>query len=255
MVLAQALVRLKRHTQAREALQPIGDGELLRSRNRLQLAQLHRIANDLPTARRILGDLLSDDEVRTEVQVELVNCDLQARDPAAAIGRLDGWIGEAPDDPTLYLHRGRVRLGLKREGKPAQPEQTEADLKAALDRGAEGVQAHMLLAQLYRETDRAEEAVAALRTAAKANPDDPRVPFQLGGLYERLGRTEEARAAYEDVLRLDQDRPIVKNNLAWLIADASEPSESPSSTGPCSSHRTRAKPCRTTPAWPTPWAG
>ncbi len=225
MILAQALVRLNRHAQAREALEPIGDGQMLKPPNRLQLAQLYRLSNDLPTSRRILTELIGEPGLRTRVQGELVNCDLQARSPADAISRLDAWIAEEPDNAELYLYRGRVRLGLKRDGKPAQPEQTEADLEAAVEKGVEGIGAHLVLAQFYVEADRSEEAIAVLRTAQARDPEDTRAPFQLAGIYERLGRLDEARRSYEDVLRLDQDRPVVKNNLAWLLANAESPTD------------------------------
>jgi tetratricopeptide (TPR) repeat protein len=225
MILAQALVHLQRHAQAREALDPIGDGETLPDNARLQLAQLFRLANDLPTARRILGQLVDVEELRSKVQGELIACDVQSRKPADAIARLDGWIADQPDDPQLYLYRGRVRLGLSRNGRPAQPAETEADLKAAIDKGVAGTQAHLLLASFYIRSDRNEEAIATLKTAQKIDPSDTAAPFQLAGVYERAGRRDEAKQAYEEVLRLDQDQAIVKNNLAWLIADADDPSD------------------------------
>ena len=47
---------------------------------------------------------------------------------------------------------------------------------------------------------------------------------RLGAQYEVTGRLKLARESYEAALRLDQQQPLAKNNLAWLLADAENPS-------------------------------
>ena len=224
MILATGLTRLDQQAQAREALEPMGDGKDLPPELRFQLAQLYRGANDLPTARKILDQLLPDPKLHTAVQGELISCDVQARKPTDALARLDGWIAEEPDKAELYLYRGRVRLTLTgTSGKPTQPELIEKDLRAAIDKGLESIQGHMVLASFYVQTNRVEEAIATLQTARKRAPDDTEVAFQLAGLYERGQRLDEARQMYEEVLRLKQDQPVVKNNLAWLLVNSPSP--------------------------------
>jgi tetratricopeptide (TPR) repeat protein len=223
LILATALTRLDQQAQAREVLAPMGEGEGLPNESRLQLAQLYRGANDLPTARRILDKLIDDPKVRTVVQAELISCDVQARKPADAIARLDAWIAEEPDKPELYLYRGRVRLQMS-GSKPEHAGPIESDLRAAIDKGVPGIQAHMVLAGLYVQLGRTEEAIAMLQTARKLAPGDTDVPFQLAALFEREGRLDDARQMYEEVLRLNQDMPVVKNNLAWLLANSPNPS-------------------------------
>jgi tetratricopeptide (TPR) repeat protein len=226
MILATALNKLDQQAQAREALEPLADGKTLPGEMRFQLAQLWRGANDVPTARRILDELIDDPTLRTNVQGELISCDVQTRKPNDALARLDGWIAQEPDKPELYLFRARVRLTLTgAAGKPANPDEIEKDLRAAIDKGLEGIQAHMVLAGFYVQTERFEEAIAMLQTARKRAPNETDVPFQLAALFERRGRLDEAREMYEEVLRLNQDQPEVKNNLAWLLANAPSPSE------------------------------
>jgi len=226
MILATGLTRLDQQAQARDALEPMGDGNALPGELRFQLAQLWRGANDLPTARKILEQLIEDAKLRTAVQGELISCDVQARKPGDALARLDRWIGEEPDKPELYLYRGRVRLALAgTSGKPANAAEIEKDLRAAIDKGLEGIQAHTVLAGFFVQTGRTEEAIAMLETARKRAPKETDVPFQLAGLYEREGQLQEAREMYEEVLRLNQDQPVVKNNLAWILVNSPSPSD------------------------------
>jgi tetratricopeptide (TPR) repeat protein len=226
MILATGLTRLDQQAQARDALAPMGDGKELEPELRVQLAQLYRGANDLPTSRKILEELIDNPKLRTSVQGELVSCDVQARKPADALARLDGWIAQEPDKPELYLYRGRVRQAMSGGAAvPAHADLIEKDLLAAIEKGLPGIQAHMVLAGLYVQTNRLEEAVAMLQTARKRAPEDTEVPFQLAGLFERQNRLDEARAMYEEVLRLNQDQPVVKNNLAWLLVNSPAPSD------------------------------
>ena len=199
--------------------------EDLVSSARLDLARLRRRAGDSDGSRAILTNLLDQAELRPGAQADLIDGDLRDGSPDRAIARLDGWLSEEPDRADLYLLRGCVRLGMVPDGELAHLSEAEADLTSALARDIDGIPAHLLLASLYLQTGATDRAFQVLEEATKIAPLDPRVPFQLASIYERLERTAEAREAYEAVLRLDQDQAVVKNNLAWLLASADEPSE------------------------------
>ena len=224
LVLAGALIRQERLEQAREALEPLGQGTQFPPATRLDLARAQRQAGDPESSRLILSDLLGDLALRTRAQTGLVDSDLLEGKPEQALARLDGWILDEPEEAELYLLRGRVRLGLISNGDSAQAAEAEADLEVAIDKGLPGVQAQLLLSSLYLRTGATEAALQTLEAARRRSPEDPRVPFQQAIIYERVGRADEARQAYEAVLRLNQDQPVVKNNLAWLLASAEEPS-------------------------------
>jgi tetratricopeptide (TPR) repeat protein len=89
--------------------------------------------------------------------------------------------------------RGRVRLGLVSAGELAQSSGAEADLKAAIDRGLAGIQAHLLLARLYAETGASDTAVQALNEAGSLAPRDERVPTQLREAIEALPQADPLR--------------------------------------------------------------
>jgi tetratricopeptide (TPR) repeat protein len=60
-----------------------------------------------------------------------------------------------------------------------------------------------LAGQIAFETERPEEAVAALARAAKLQPDNPTLPLLLGTALLQLNRVEEALARFEAVLKLN----------------------------------------------------
>ncbi len=63
---------------------------------------------------------------------------------------------------------------------------------------------------------------ALLERAASESPDAG-VYGALGMLYHESSRWEEALSAYENALNLEPDNPVTLNNMAWLLATASDP--------------------------------
>jgi tetratricopeptide (TPR) repeat protein len=200
LILASALIRLQRPEQALEALEPIGQGAGMSGVARLDLARLRFRAGDSTGARSILTELLDLPELRIGAQAELINIDLGERKPHDAIARLDGWISQDPERAELYLFRGRVRLGLGADSELAQLSEAEADLKAAIDKGLSGIQAHLLLASLYLRNGSTD---AALQTLLDAGPGrrHPRAPQEHGrgerGLRSRASARPVAARSHE----------------------------------------------------------
>lgn len=65
-------------------------------------------------------------------------------------------------------------------------------------------------------------ALARLREAERAAPEDPRIPFQIGELLARAGRHQEAAASYRRTLGLDASRARVFFQLGLAYRETGE---------------------------------
>lgn len=80
---------------------------------------------------------------------------------------------------------------------------TIEELEALVRHNPNSAEAHLRLADAYRDSGRNEEAITAYIDAIRVNPDSPVAYFELGGRYDRLNRYDEARDAYRQALSLN----------------------------------------------------
>lgn len=226
LILVEALVGLDRKDEAFEVLDafpfedPTTDWML-----RLRAAHMYRVGGKLGRARELIEAMMKERPEAPEVLRQLIAIEAVEGDPLAALPLLEKAIETSPDDAELYEIRGGLRLGFKRGGAPVFPDEAEADLLKAIALGPDRSQPYSLLAGLYYDLGRSEDAVTRYQEAADRAPETIADRFKLGMLYEGLGRAKEARATYEKVLRIDEDHSETKNNLAFLIADAPNPTD------------------------------
>ena len=230
LIYVEALVRLKRIHEAREALRPLQLPDNASAGMRLKVAQLYRRTRDPKAAIPLLEKLHAENPTDAAVMAEMAQVDLDERQPEEAMRKIDVWISEQPDNAALYEMRAKVRLGSP-DQKPDAFAKAEADLKIATQKDPKRVESFMTLGKLYRELWRREggdkhlnDAIATYDQAHQIQPDNAGISLELAQLCESAGRKDQAREYYETVLRLDQEQPAAKNNLAWLLANTENPS-------------------------------
>lgn len=229
LVLVEALTRLKRTHEAREALRPIVVTDEMTPLVRLKIAQLYRRTRDLKSAAPILEKLLAENPTDPAVMAEIVQNDLDDRQPAAGLKKIDAWIAAQPDNAALYEMRAKVRLSSPGGDSPESIAAARSDLETAIAKDPERVEPVMTLGKLYRtlwqrDGSHLEDAISTYKKAREIAPRDVRVTLELASLCESAGRNAEAMEYYEAVLRVDQDQPGAQNNLAWLLANVDDPS-------------------------------
>lgn len=230
LIYVEALVRLKRIHDAREALHAVQLPDAAAPEIRLKVAQLYRRTREPQLAQPILAKLHTEDPTNPAVMAEIAQADLDERQPEEALKKVDGWIAEQPDNAALYEMRAKIRLGSP-DQKPDSVDKAEADLKIAIEKDPKRVESYMTLGKLYRELWKKnnsektlDDAISTYKKALELQPNTPAIALELAQLCERSGRIDQAKEYYEAVLRVDQDQPGAKNNLAWLLANADNPS-------------------------------
>jgi tetratricopeptide (TPR) repeat protein len=229
LIYVEALVRLKRIHDAREALHAVQIADSAPPDIQLKVAQLYRRTREPKLAEPILAKLHEKNPTDAAVMAEIAQADLDERQPEEALKKVDGWIGEQPNNAALYEMRAKIRLGSPDQHADAA-EKAEADLKTAIEKDPKRVESYITLGKLYREMWRKnnnektlEDSISTYQKALQLQPSEPSIALELAQLCERSGKTQQAKEYYETVLRLDQEQPAAKNNLAWLLANSDNP--------------------------------
>jgi len=114
------------------------------------------------------------------------------------------------DPENAYAHFNLGKL-LHASGNPASQGDAERELRAALERKPDFIDARVMLASVLEERGDAQRATAMLEEAMREAPDHAGACYNYALLLHRLGRIAEAEAAMRRALELWPDRAEV-----WL---------------------------------------
>jgi tetratricopeptide (TPR) repeat protein len=130
-----------------------------------------------------------------------------------AVKQLEQTLDAAPPDAAVLYSLGLAYLRLGKPGFRATLERL-----AAFPEGRPAL--HLLQGQAFLRDQEFEKALEELQTAAKLNPDLPRLHFSTGLAHHQLGHNKEAVAAFEEeAKRSPQDFTTI-----YYLADALEKS-------------------------------
>jgi tetratricopeptide (TPR) repeat protein len=102
------------------------------------------------------------------------------------------------------------------------PDEVEAHLRAALEIEPAHLEACELLAAVWRQSGRADEAVAYFEALAGRAPS-PAAHRMLAELLEDSDRVLDAAGHYRRALALDPALPGARSGLAWILATSPDP--------------------------------
>jgi tetratricopeptide (TPR) repeat protein len=120
-----------------------------------------------------------------------------------------------PLNPVAYLRRGHAYYDLKQWQQAAD----DLGLALALDSNNRDHLAWLELATACHNSQRLDEAVAAYSRILESGEGDAQVYNQRSVAYNGLGLVDKALADLDKALSLQPNEPIVKNNLAWMLAN------------------------------------
>lgn len=201
--LAEAAFRkaLARDPASRKALANLG--ALLQYRGHVQESiDCHRRALELDP---------DDLEVRCNLATTLV----EAGRGDEALAECDAALAAAPGRPELLATRGAVLVGLG-EYAAAVPL-----LEAALEAGPDDM-ALINLGLAFQQLGQAGEAMAALDTAVRVNPDNARATADLAALLSASGRSDEALRLCDGFLERHPGERLVLASRGVALRDAGE---------------------------------
>lgn len=118
-----------------------------------------------------------------------------------------------PSSPFAWGEKGRVYIlaaqDFRQKAKPDLAKQNlnlaEENLKTAIGLKSDYAPAHYLLAIVYDQLGKVDEAITKLEETKAITPTDTGVIFQLGMLYWRKDRLDEAQQQFEEVLNINHN--------------------------------------------------
>jgi cytochrome c-type biogenesis protein CcmH/NrfG len=122
-----------------------------------------------------------------------------------------------PDNAAMQILLGNA---LREEGKAEEAGQHFAE---AARIWPNTVAAQFSLALVLVELGKLDEAIDYCQAALKIQPHDTKIHYLLGNTFSSQGKWAEAIAEYKAVLQIEPDHLFALNDLAWLLATASDP--------------------------------
>ena len=194
---AQLAYKAGRKDQARSLLQ-----QYLEVQNQRQ-ESIVAGASDAPAAEadaRVLLSRIAEDQGRYDEAI-------------AQLGQID--------DPTLRYSAQMRQAALR--AKQGRIDDALAMVDAAQPHDEDDqVQGVLTKAQILRDADRIDQAVATLEAANQAQPDTVEIKYELAMLYERQGRYDELETQLRQVIALDPDHAHAYNALGYTLADRNQ---------------------------------
>jgi len=215
LLVAQSLVRLGKHQEAKRELYQIDESKRGAEGN-YALGRVHLGLGEYKEARKYLELADAAAPRNPDILTNLLTLDgLEKRLPDS-VARIDAAIAADPGNAKLQQLGGILA---EMTGRTAD---AEAMYKKSIELDPADLTGYERLARFYSATGRLEETVKTYEKAVEVHPDQANVHHFLGVLYELGGQRELAQRRYEDAIRLDPKLSEAKNNLAYLFAETGQ---------------------------------
>lgn len=142
-----------------------------------------------------------------------------------AIGHLYYVLTKEPDYPGIYTALGEAAFGsyLYHEEQASMKSMAMIHLlKQAIDQDEEDVDAYFTLGNAFLALGLAEEALPALKSALRLDPQSPAIFYLIAKSYRELGRLREARMMAERALDLAQPDNQFLDDIESLVTELQE---------------------------------
>ena len=144
----------------------------------------------------------------------LTTMDVAAKQPQAAMTRLNAALQQSPDNPQLLYLDAMLQMYMK--NYPAA--------KAAAEKVVQANPSNEPALQLYSQalvaTGGTDQAMTLWQNWFKSHPTDSRAALLLGTLEEAKGDTAKAQDYYKQALQIRPDDGAANNNLAFLMVES-----------------------------------
>jgi tetratricopeptide (TPR) repeat protein len=211
------------------------------------LGDVYVLKGDDKEARKNFQKMVDLDPKNPQGYVKLAMLARKNKQPAEAVRELDTALQQNPN----YYPALQLLLGLYQEQK--QPAKVLETARAAVAKAPKNAAIHQILGEVYLSQNQPEAAAASLEEALTLNPgdvqalglliraynalpdktkmrqrleqkaEDPQAPvfyaMALAQIYEQQRDGEKAIAIYSRLLQRPLPPPVVKNNLAYLLAE------------------------------------
>ncbi len=168
---------------------------------------------DREEAKNLIRQMIEQEENISplEKKVRKIESLIQENKPAEALKLIDASVTKkSPFRPRVKTNVGHIWLLIK------QYKKSEVALEEALKEDPDYAPAKHLLARLYSETDRKNEAIKVLEDMAENSPNNITTLLNLGSAYVTAERHQDARDTFNKVEKIDSDNAELKDERGKL---------------------------------------
>jgi tetratricopeptide (TPR) repeat protein len=174
---------------------------------------LELLKGNLPAARAAFQRAFDADPTSIAAVSGLTILDVQQKHVADARERIEKRLAAEPKRADLLLLAGRVYVA---ENNLRQAEQT---LRRAIDVAPTMPEPYLILADVYRATQRLDGARAEFDAQVERNGSNVAARTMAAMLVHAKGNVEDAKRRYIELLSVEPRAAVAANNLAWIYAD------------------------------------
>ncbi len=139
--------------------------------------------------------------------------DLQAKQPAKALERVQAQIAKQPANSEFYVEMARVQMQMKDFSGALASSQKAMQLTPSSGGAVQTYsQAQVALGNI-------DSAISVWQNWEGSHANDINGPNILGSLYEAKGDDQKAMEQYKKALAIDSNDAIAANNLAYLMVE------------------------------------
>jgi tetratricopeptide (TPR) repeat protein len=182
----------------------------------LMLGELRFMQKRYPDGAALLEQALQNDPNSVPALRGLMGYDLNRKQPAQALARLNAQIAKSPKNSGFYDLLAQFQIQNKNF------DQAAVTAQKAMDVNPDDGEAVSIYAEIQTKNGQAAKAIGAWELWTKNHPGNAGGLAVLGTLEESRGDTRKAEDYYKKSLLIQPEQPVASNNLAYLMLQNGE---------------------------------
>jgi tetratricopeptide (TPR) repeat protein len=171
------------------------------------------VRKDVPGAERAFKKAAELAPTSVEAAAGLILIELSTGRGPAARARAEGLAAQSPANVDALVLAARTYASLKDLPK------TEELLRRAMEVDAARSEPYSMLARVYVEQGKMDQALTEFKTLAQREPKSVGARTMVGAILQTQNKREEAKKAYRETLAVDSTAAVAANNLAWMVTE------------------------------------
>jgi tetratricopeptide (TPR) repeat protein len=211
--LAEGYLQKNEFEKAVVYLETMSEEDPANENTKLRLALVYWQLKWLDKSRLVLTNLAERYPQSSEIAFYLGELEMERGNVSVALGHYQRI---APDYAKYEQMVNRVVFTYRNQKRFLDAENF---LQAALAKRPDAVGFYPVLASLYEDQSKMEEAKLALERGRKSFPHDENILYYLGFLYDRLGEKEKGVATMEALLQVNPDNANALNFVGYMLTE------------------------------------
>jgi tetratricopeptide (TPR) repeat protein len=171
------------------------------------------VRKNVPAAERAFQKAAELSPSSIEAAAGLILIELSTGRGPAARARVERLVAQPPANVDALMLAARTYATLKDLPK------TEEMLRKAIEADAARSEPYSMLARVYLEQGKMDQALTEFKTLAQREPKSVGARTMVAAILQTQNKRDEAKQAYRETLAVDSTAAVAANNLAWMMTE------------------------------------